>query len=210
MQSRLITRNISPVWVARANFHRGVARIFSTISECGIDGDATREVELAFLDSSQEKLTVLSWSEDWRIHSSLVVPLISASHQIVLMNCPTAPTSSSQPTAGSQGYWTLLISKFSVDSPFPFWIPQELLPVPLVHPGHANRHLQLVIATCRVARLTLQTRKLWCRDQPPSALLLSCPNVQNLEKQKKNGKNASKKKQEKREKRNGNQKSGEK
>ena len=45
------------------------------------------------------------------------------------------------------------------------------------------------LATFGVARLTLQTRKLWlvgpCRDRPSSALLLTCPNVNNLSKKQK-------------------------
>ena len=42
-----------------------------------------------------------------------------------------------------------------------------------------------LVATCRVARLTLQTRTLWlvggCRDRPSRALPLTCPNVQTFE-----------------------------
>ena len=50
-----------------------------------------------------------------------------------------------------------------------------------------------LIVTFRVARLTLQTRKLWlvgwlvgrCRDRPSRALPLTCPNVKNLRKKQK-------------------------
>ena len=51
-----------------------------------------------------------------------------------------------------------------------------------------------IFATFRVARLALQTPKLWlvCRDRPRRALLLTCPNVKNLKKKKRN---ESKKKQ---------------
>ena len=34
-------------------------------------------------------------------------------------------------------------------------------------------------------KINLQTRKLWCRDRPSRALLLTCPNVKKLKKQKK-------------------------
>ena len=48
-------------------------------------------------------------------------------------------------------------------------------------PSGASR----LVATCRVARLTVQTRTLWlvggCRDRPSRALPLTCPNVQTFE-----------------------------
>ena len=40
------------------------------------------------------------------------------------------------------------------------------------------------VATFRVARLSSQTRKLWCRDRPSRALPLTCPNVKILLKNK--------------------------
>ena len=43
-------------------------------------------------------------------------------------------------------------------------------------PFHGGKDQDLV-ATFRVARLTLQTRKLWCRNGPSRALPLTCPNV---------------------------------
>ena len=52
------------------------------------------------------------------------------------------------------------------------------------------RGIEIVVATFRFARLTLQTRKHWlvgrCSDRPQRALPLTCPNVNNKKKMKRN------------------------
>ena len=42
------------------------------------------------LSSTRHRKKLVSCSEDWQIHSSFLVPLISASHQNVLINCQSA------------------------------------------------------------------------------------------------------------------------
>ena len=127
-----------------SNFHHsfGVARhnvhhIFTKVSGCASDGDTPQEVELAiFFDSTQKNLTVLSWSEDWQIRRSSLVPLI-CSHQKrahELSNYPNLGWSfdCGKPCSHLKILWTARYSSH-------FRIPsQKLLPMLLVHQPHAN------------------------------------------------------------------------
>ena len=99
-----------------------------------------------FLDPTQEKPHLLSWSEDWQIHGPFLVPLMSASHQHVqkLSNDPNFRQSGDCRKLGS-----LQSSQFFMDSPIPLSLPdlpsQKLLPMPLpmslVNSRHADVHL---------------------------------------------------------------------